>query len=72
MSMFVLANCILIGLIYFAHADLQQKFNLLEKKVENLEDQLEYGGKQYQSISYSEWTNIMYCVHISLAKSFDI
>ena len=61
MNMFVLANCILIGLIYSAHADLQQtvnllqqKVDLLEKKVESVEDQLEYGGKQYQPISYSE------------------
>ena len=59
MNMFVLANCILIGLIYSAYADLQQTVNLLEKEVESLKDQLEYGGKQYQSISYSEWTNIM-------------
>jgi len=54
MNMFVLANCILIGLIYSAYADLQQTVNLLEKEVESLKDQLEYGGKQYQSISYSE------------------
>ena len=56
--MFVIADCILIGLTYFTNADLQQTVNLLVKEVESLKDQLEYGGKQYQSISYSEWTNI--------------
>ena len=41
MNMFVLANCILIGLIYSAHADLQQTVNLLQQKVDLLEKKVE-------------------------------
>ena len=52
--MFLITSCILVGVIFSAHADLQQTVDLLEKKVENLEEQLEYGGKRYQSITYSK------------------
>ena len=47
--MFVIASCILIGVIYSTSAS-----TALEKRIENLEKQLEYGGKNYQSISYSK------------------
>jgi len=52
--MFLIVGYILIGVIFSAHADLQQTVDLLKQKVETLEKQLEYGGKQFQSISYGK------------------
>jgi len=55
-NMLVLANCILIGLIYSAHGYLhygylQQKVNLLQKEVKNLKGQLENNINLYHIVS---------------------
>ena len=59
-TMMLISNyIILIGVIFSAQANLQK----LEKRVEHLEEQLEHGGKHYQSISYSMltmWATIMF------------
>jgi len=54
--MLMITCCVLIGMTFSARASLQQTVDQLEEKVESLEEQLEYGGKQYQSIIYSEST----------------